>query len=341
VSPNGFIGPSPVTVSNDVTYFIRVANIGLGTVTGVTISNWLPSTVSFTSLAASQGTVTNSGQLITGNIGTLAPGAAALVTVDVFPTATGSVTDTVNVACNQFEPDLSNNTATDIENVVAPVVITDQPVSQIATNGGSVSFSAGVAGSPPLAYQWYDNGNPIYGATNSTLTLSNLTPCDAGSYSVSVLQYFAPEDNFAAASQAATLILTPDGACTNGCIQFVSVSNIVVYSCGSNCVPVYYSVTATDLCCTNVNLPVTLTFDPMNGSYFCPGTTNQVTCTATSASGYCNTTNFTVTVNQALSCVAGETWIVQTNDQNVGWQVLASRPDLHLDRLRDELDGAK
>jgi Domain of unknown function DUF11/Immunoglobulin domain len=193
-------------VTNDLIYYIEVGNTGLGAVTGVTMSNTLPSTVSLVSAISSQGTVTNSGDVITANIGTLSSGATALIQVDVRTLEEGMITDTVSVACNQFEPDLSNNTSTDITSVVTPVAITSQPQPQTVTNGGTANFSVGVSGTPPFYYQWsFDDTNLIVGATNSTLTLTNVTAADAGSYSVVVYQVFAPEDVFQANSQDATL----------------------------------------------------------------------------------------------------------------------------------------
>jgi photosystem II stability/assembly factor-like uncharacterized protein len=80
-------------------------------------------------------------------------------------------------------------------------------------------------------------------------------------------------------------------SCTNGCIKFLGANNLVFSTC--SCAEVHYPVSAIDTCCTND--PVTLTFDPPNGSCFPPGT-YEVTCLATSACGDCNSTNFYVTV---------------------------------------------
>jgi hypothetical protein len=92
----------------------------------------------------------------------------------------------------------------------------------------------------------------------------------------------------------------PATGCTNTCIQFYNATNIVVATCASNCVPVFYdNVFAVDYCCSNG--PVTLTFYPPSGSCFQPGTT-PVTVVGTSACGYCNATNFTVTV----ACPSGQ-----------------------------------
>ena len=70
---------------------------------------------------------------------------------------------------------------------VAPVVTT-QPTNLTLLAGGTAAFSVGAGGTQPLSYQWCFNGtnNPISGATNATLTLTNVQPGQAGSYSVLV-----------------------------------------------------------------------------------------------------------------------------------------------------------
>ncbi|MBM3844732.1 MAG: hypothetical protein FJ405_00405 [Verrucomicrobia bacterium] len=71
--------------------------------------------------------------------------------------------------------------------VVRPPLITLQPSSQTADEGGIAEFSVAAQGTPPLAYQWlYDGNNPISNATNPVLRLLNLRVSDAGSYSVRI-----------------------------------------------------------------------------------------------------------------------------------------------------------
>ncbi len=66
---------------------------------------------------------------------------------------------------------------------IAPALLT-QPQSQTAEAGTTVSFSATVAGSLPLSYQWLFNSNTVAGATASSLVLTNAQLTNAGAYSV-------------------------------------------------------------------------------------------------------------------------------------------------------------
>ncbi|HXI51948.1 MAG TPA: lamin tail domain-containing protein, partial [Candidatus Saccharimonadales bacterium] len=67
----------------------------------------------------------------------------------------------------------------------APQFLT-QPQSQSLFSGQTAVFSFGAAGAPPLSFQWRFNGTPIPGATATNLTLPNVQPPQAGTYSVVV-----------------------------------------------------------------------------------------------------------------------------------------------------------
>jgi hypothetical protein len=51
---------------------------------------------------------------------------------------------------------------------------------------GAVSFTVVATGTPPLNYQWRKDGQPLTGQTSATLTLANVQPSQAGSYTVVV-----------------------------------------------------------------------------------------------------------------------------------------------------------
>lgn len=67
-----------------------------------------------------------------------------------------------------------------------PPTIVTQPANQTVYEGYPASFSVAAGGTPPLTYQWSDNGTNIAGATNAILTLAAVTLNEAGSYSVIV-----------------------------------------------------------------------------------------------------------------------------------------------------------
>ena len=67
-----------------------------------------------------------------------------------------------------------------------PPSITSQPFSQTVTAGSEVGFFVGVAGSPPLRFQWRHNGTNLPGATNATLFLPAVHPNRGGVYTVAV-----------------------------------------------------------------------------------------------------------------------------------------------------------
>jgi hypothetical protein len=91
-----------------------------------------------------------------------------------------------------------------------PPGITVSPVNQTTVAGSNVVLSVVASGTGPFSYQWSFNGTNILGATNATLTLTNLHPNQSGSY--------------------AATITTPYGTITSsGAIVTVMTRNILVY----------------------------------------------------------------------------------------------------------------
>jgi alpha-tubulin suppressor-like RCC1 family protein len=66
------------------------------------------------------------------------------------------------------------------------ITITNQPVSQTVTVGSTATFNVVAGGSSPLSFQWSLNTTNLAGATNATLTLTNVQSAQAGNYSVRV-----------------------------------------------------------------------------------------------------------------------------------------------------------
>lgn len=85
-----------------------------------------------------------------------------------------------------------------------PPSILAQPQNATVVEGNPVTFTVLAAGSAPLAYQWFHNGQPIDGATRDSFTIEAVRLADAGQYSVRV-RNLAGEG----LSDPATLSVTP------------------------------------------------------------------------------------------------------------------------------------
>jgi hypothetical protein len=68
-----------------------------------------------------------------------------------------------------------------------PAHVLSQPQSQAVHQGATVTFTVAAQGLAPLTYQWYLNvTNALSGATNTSLTLTNVQANQAGAYTVTV-----------------------------------------------------------------------------------------------------------------------------------------------------------
>jgi len=98
--------------------------------------------------------------------------------------------------------------------------ITSQPQSLTVTNGHSASFTLTAIGLSSLAYQWFFNGTKLSGATNSTLTLQNALPADAGAYTVVVTNTYGSVTSNPAMLRVFPLKITAPMLFANGQFQF-------------------------------------------------------------------------------------------------------------------------
>lgn len=97
-------------VTDHLTYKVTVNNAGEGEATGVTLTDTLDPSVDFVSATASQGSCNESGGVVTCAFGTLASGGNATVPIVVVPTATGTITNDVEVTSTEIDDNPDNNT---------------------------------------------------------------------------------------------------------------------------------------------------------------------------------------------------------------------------------------
>jgi uncharacterized repeat protein (TIGR01451 family) len=132
--------PNPVMQSSMLTYTLGVTNNGPAIATNVTVTDTLPSQVSFVSAASSQGTCSQASGTVTCSLGTMTSGATATVTVAVTAITLSQAVNTATVTATQIDPITSNNTATTTTLIVSPTRVQLETFTATAT-GGEVTLA--------------------------------------------------------------------------------------------------------------------------------------------------------------------------------------------------------
>src|SRR5215471_17535580 len=112
---------------------------------------------------------------------------------------------------------------------LVPPAITTQPVGATAVEGTTVVLTAAATGSAPLTFQWSKDGAPISGATDTTLTLSNVHVGDSGNYT-----FTATNPAGSVTSNVATVVvaLAPPVITTRPQSLTVSIGDPVTFTVG-------------------------------------------------------------------------------------------------------------
>jgi hypothetical protein len=126
----------------------------------------------------------------------------------------------------------SNNgiTAMRLLQPATPPSVVASPQSVVTNQGATVTFTVSANGTAPLAFQWIVNGTNLAGATQSTLTRTNVQPADAGSYLATV-------SNMAGSTNSATATLTvnvPPTLVLQPVNQTVRIGKNVTFSASAN-----------------------------------------------------------------------------------------------------------
>ena len=109
--------PDPVVTGNNLTYTLVVRNNGPSSATGLTVTDTLPVGVTLFSSFATQGTC-NGTSVVTCNVGNLGKGASVTITIVVKVMREGTIGNTADVIGNETEPNVGNNTATQVTRVI-------------------------------------------------------------------------------------------------------------------------------------------------------------------------------------------------------------------------------
>jgi uncharacterized repeat protein (TIGR01451 family) len=143
----GLTVPASLNVGSPLTNNIIVANFGPDTATGVVLTNTVPAGVTFVSASLSQGNLTGvGGGQVTCDLGSLAAGGSATVSIITVPFVTGSLTNKVTVAGS--EEDLNHYRHSDS---AATSVSASGPASLSGSLSGGY-FQLTVTGQPNTLY---------------------------------------------------------------------------------------------------------------------------------------------------------------------------------------------
>ncbi len=100
--------------------------------------------------------------------------------------STNSTEGSVTNGVGNDGPTVSSNSPDSSVTIPYPPLIIFEPSSQTAQAGAAVSLLVDAVGTPPVTFQWYDNGELVSGGTNSLLSLPQISDANAGDYTVVV-----------------------------------------------------------------------------------------------------------------------------------------------------------
>ena len=163
-----------------------------------------------------------------------------------------------------------------------PPVITSEPADLEIPLGGRAVFSVGAAGTPPLRYQWFKEGEALPGAWESTLVLDPLTLGSFDDYHVEVSNSFG-----SVTSRTAKLtekLIAPAIVWKSPDLSAVTGSSVELIAEASGSLPLTYQWRRSGVLIENASTPK-LSFSNLTnasaGTYECRVTNPAGTATAT------------------------------------------------------------
>ncbi len=137
--------PEPVDQGTNLTYTLQVTNNGPAVATGITVTDPLPSQVTFTSssIAASQGSCAYNSGTTTVNctLNNMSVGALVIITINVNAATFSSATlssNTATVAATTSDPNSTNNSSTAITTIQSPTAVELTSFQAQSRPGGGV-----------------------------------------------------------------------------------------------------------------------------------------------------------------------------------------------------------
>jgi uncharacterized repeat protein (TIGR01451 family) len=135
LTQNDSADPSPA--GKQLTYTIQVRNNSSAKATGVVVTDTMPSGVPFVSVSSTKGNCTRSGNIVTCRIPSLAAAASASITLNLKPTASGTISNTATAQANEPDSNPANNSSTE------STTITPSSDLKVTVTDGKTAIAAG------------------------------------------------------------------------------------------------------------------------------------------------------------------------------------------------------
>lgn len=112
--------PDPVVQGNNLTYTIKVDNLGANDASAVSVADTLPKDVDFVSVTTTAGSCQHTGDTVTCELGQVNAGGSATVTIVVKAKHSGTISNTATVTTSVSDSNTANNSATATTTVSKP-----------------------------------------------------------------------------------------------------------------------------------------------------------------------------------------------------------------------------
>lgn len=168
-----YANPNPTRVNNQLVYSIQVKNNGTFADNNVVLTDAIPAGVNVISITPSQGTASLTPTGFQANLGAIAAGGSAAITVVVQPTAVGNILNTATVTGSIRDTDPTNNTSSVTTQVIGPEscppILVNPHYSGVINTNHPTYIRVNVFGSSNFDVNSIDP---------STVNLSGATPID-------------------------------------------------------------------------------------------------------------------------------------------------------------------
>jgi uncharacterized repeat protein (TIGR01451 family) len=218
--------PDPASMGSNVIYTLTVSNAGPLTATAVALTVRLDSLFSIVSITPSQGTcgAPDAVNTFTCNLGSIATGSTARVTaVATMPQATGSLLSDAFVSGNEFDPNNTNNSASQVTTVATnptpSPVLSSLILNPTSVIGGQTSQATLTLSGPAPAGGAVVTLSSSNGAASVPASVTIPAGASSATFTVAATAVSVPTNViisavYAGVSRTATLTVTPVSADT-------------------------------------------------------------------------------------------------------------------------------